>query len=70
MQIRGKDPQSMNEIDHWGCAIGFIPMMLIENAQTARGNSAAIESFRNEMVGVGTKIVSMANAKRLTDAAE
>lgn len=65
--IRGKDPQSTKEIDNWGCAIGFLPLLLIEGAQVTRGNGAAIESFRNEMVGVGTQIVAAA-AKRLPDA--
>lgn len=68
--IRGKDPQSTKEIDQWGCSIGFLPMLMIENAQVSRGNSAAIESFRNEMVNVGTQIVAAANVKRLTDATE
>src|SRR5437899_9432804 len=64
--IRGKDPQSTKEIDQWGCAIGFLPLLLIENAQTATGNSAAIESFRNEVVAAGNQIVAAANDKRLT----
>ncbi len=64
--IRGKDPQSTKEIDNWGCAIGFLPLLLIEGAQLARGNGAAIESFRNEMVTAGQQLVAAAT-KRLGD---
>lgn len=49
-QVRGKDPQSNEEIDDWGCALGWLPILLIENAQQVRQAGAATESFRNEMV--------------------
>ena len=50
MQLRGKHPQTGEEIDDWGCAICFTPLLLIENSQQQRHTSAAVESFRNEMV--------------------
>ena len=37
----------MNE---WGCAIAWMPVMMIENSQQQRHTGAAVESFRNEMV--------------------
>lgn len=49
-QIRGKNPQSNEEIDQWNCAIGVLPMLNIEVAQQVRQGAAATESFRNEMV--------------------
>jgi hypothetical protein len=48
--IRGKHPQSDENIDRWNCAIGFLPMLLIENTQVQFGTGAAIESMRNESV--------------------
>lgn len=48
--IRGKDPQTGVEVDRWGCADAFVPMLLIENAQQSRQTGAAVESFRNEVV--------------------
>lgn len=68
--VRGKDPQTTKEIDNWGCAVGFMPLLMIETTQVTRGNSAAIESFRNEMVTAGNQLVAAATAKRLTNAAE
>lgn len=48
--VRGKHPQSEEIIDSWNCALAFIPVLLIENSQQQRSTSAAVESFRNEMV--------------------
>lgn len=48
--VRGKHPQSEQQIDEWNCAMAWIPILLIENAQTSRGQTQALESFRNEMV--------------------
>lgn len=48
-QVRGKHPQSESEIDQWACAISFLPMLLVENAQRTRETGAAVESFRNEV---------------------
>jgi hypothetical protein len=48
--LKGKDPQSEDVIDKWNCAMSWLPILLIENAQTNRGQTQALESFRNEMV--------------------
>jgi len=48
--VRGKHPQTNEEIDHWACAIEWLPTLLIENSQQSRQTGAAVESFRNEMV--------------------
>jgi hypothetical protein len=50
MQVRGKNPQTNQEVDEWGCAIAWIPLLTIENSQQQRQTGAAVESFRNEMV--------------------
>ena len=43
----GKDPQTGAQMDKWGCAVGWIPILLIENAQEVRQTAAAVESARN-----------------------
>lgn len=48
--MRGMDPNTGKEVDEWGCAIAWLPLMLVENSQQSRHTSAAIESFRNEVV--------------------
>lgn len=49
-QVRGFHPQTGKEVDEWGCAVGWMPVLLIENSQQQRHTGAAVESFRNEMV--------------------
>ncbi len=46
----GTNPQSGEQIDKFGCAVTFLPMLLVENSQQQRQTGAAVESFRNEMV--------------------
>lgn len=48
--LRGKHPQSEEIIDDWQCAMYWMPIIMVENAQTNRGQTSALESFRNEMV--------------------
>lgn len=49
-QVRGKNPNTGQDVDEWGCAIVWLPILLIENSQQQRQTGAAVESFRNEMV--------------------
>lgn len=50
MKVSGKDPQKDKEIEDWGCAVAWLPVMLVENARVSHQTGAAVESFRNEMV--------------------
>jgi len=50
MHIRGQDPNTGEDLDDWGCAMAWMPKLLIENAIQSRQTGAAVESFRNEMV--------------------
>jgi hypothetical protein len=50
MQIRGMNPNTGQEVNEWGCAVAWMPMLTIENSQQQRSTSAAVESFRNEVV--------------------
>ena len=48
--IRGNNPQTGMDVDEWGCAVTWLPMLLIENSQQQRQTAAAVESSRNESV--------------------
>jgi hypothetical protein len=50
MKIAGTDPNTGKAVEEWGCSMAWMPMLMIENSQQQRGTSAAVESFRNEMV--------------------
>ena len=53
--IRGLNPQTGQEIDEWGCAVGWMPTLAIEIASKSNQTGAAVESFRNEMVNENQK---------------
>jgi hypothetical protein len=50
MHVRGMNPNTGEDVDHWGCAVSWMPMLTIENSQQQRSTGAAVESFRNEVV--------------------
>lgn len=50
IKIVGKNPQTNADVDEFGCAIAWLPILTIENSQQQRQTGAAVESFRNEMV--------------------
>lgn len=50
VQLRGKHPQSEQEIDEYGCAVAWLPVLLCENSQMQRQTGAAVESLRNDAV--------------------
>lgn len=49
-QIRGDNPNTGQPMDTWQCAIAWLPILLIENAQQSRQAGAAVESLRNNLV--------------------
>lgn len=49
-KLVGKDPQSEKDIEEWGCAISWLPIMLVEVAQTNRGTSESVVSLRDETI--------------------
>ncbi len=52
LQMRGLNRNTGVEVDNWGCAISFLPMLLIENSAQTRGAAAATEDARNQIVEV------------------
>jgi hypothetical protein len=59
-RIIGKNPQTEEMLDDWNCAIGLLPMLLVENAQVSRGTTVAMETFRNGVVqAVGVAVDSV-----------
>ncbi len=50
LRLQGNNPNTGQQVDDWGCAVAWIPLLTIENSQMQRQTGAAVESFRNEMV--------------------
>jgi hypothetical protein len=55
MKIRGKNPNTGEDVDEYGCSMAWLPVLMIENSQQQRSTGAAVESFRNEMVKANEK---------------
>jgi hypothetical protein len=69
IQVRGINPNTGKEVDEWGCAISWIPTLMIDNSNLQRQTGAAVESFRNEMVRANETnqqvLLATANTPRL-----
>ncbi|PRC90979.1 hypothetical protein [Solimicrobium silvestre] len=50
IQLAGTNPNTGDAVDERGCAMSWVPILLIENSQQQRSTNAAVESFRNEVV--------------------
>ena len=46
--LAGTNPNTGDKVDEKGCAMAWLPMLMIENSMQQRSTSAAVESFRNE----------------------
>lgn len=49
-KLVGKHPQTGADMDEWGCAMRFLPILSVENSQTNRQVGASVQSLRNEVV--------------------
>ncbi len=47
--LRGKHPQGEEIIDQWGCAIAWLPMLMVENSQMQRHTGAAVDKVASVM---------------------
>lgn len=58
IQLMGSNPQTGAPIAEWGCAVEWIPILLIEQSKEVRQNAAAVESFRNENVNIANRLMA------------
>jgi len=64
-KLQGKNPQDGTDVDEWGCAMSWMPMLMCEHTKEAKGAVAATESLRNAVSETGNVLVSLANKNRL-----
>lgn len=50
IHVIGKHPQTGQELDQVGCAIAWIPVLLIENSKEQRTTAHEVERLRNETI--------------------
>lgn len=49
-KLAGTNPNTGETVDENGCAMAWLPVLLVENSRQQMSTAAAVESFRNEMV--------------------
>jgi hypothetical protein len=59
VQLRGKDPQSTQEVDAWGCSLMWLPKLLIEGAQQSRQAGASADKVATEVAKFHENMVKM-----------
>ena len=59
-KIAGKNPQGQKEVEEWGCAITFMPILMVANTNSNTRTQAAVESFRNKMVSQQDELLQLA----------
>ena len=67
MKVVGKNPNTGQEVDEWGCAISWLPILMIENSQQQRSTGAAVESFRNEIVKANEATTAMSVVQKIKE---
>jgi hypothetical protein len=60
IEVHGAHPQTGEVSQEKGCAITWMPRLTLEVARTNRGQTAAIESFRNEMAEGNRQFLGLA----------
>lgn len=59
-KIAGKNPQGQKEVEEWGCAVTFMPILMVANTNSNTRTQAAVESFRNKMVSQQEELLQLA----------
>lgn len=65
IQLAGTNPTTGESVDERGCAMSWIPILMIENSAQQRSTASAIESFRNEVVATSSAPILFANYPKI-----
>ena len=68
-EIKGQHPQTGDPIDRWGCAIGWLPMLLLENSKLTMSGNESMQAVRNLLGSAASrqKFIREQRAKELSD---
>lgn len=50
IQLMGTSKNTGESVNEFGCAVAWLPMLLVENANEQRQTAASVDSLRNESV--------------------
>lgn len=54
--MEGRNPQNGQPMDHWDCAVRWLPILITESARQTKNVQAAVEDFRNTNVEQTAKL--------------
>jgi len=57
-EMKGRNPQTGENVDEKACAIAWLPVMQVEVAQTNRGINEAVVSMREESIKRQDRLLS------------
>lgn len=63
VKLRGKDPQTDQDIDEYRCAIAWLPVLQIEHSLFERQTGAAVESLRNNVEKANHRAIEATKAR-------
>jgi hypothetical protein len=66
--ITGTNPNTGKQVDEFGCAVSWLPFLILETAKETRQGAAAVESFRNEMVEANRLALQLSTQPKLETA--
>ena len=49
-QVRGTHPQTGEQVDEWGCAVTWLPLLLMENTKEQISTTDTLADFRDETI--------------------
>ena len=49
IRLQGMNPQTGAVMDQGGCAVGFLPLLLVENSNLQRHTAAEVSALRGEL---------------------
>lgn len=55
--LLGRNPQTGLDEDKWGCAVSWLPVLLIENASVMRQTAASVDKVATEVHGQHTTFI-------------
>jgi hypothetical protein len=56
-QVRGTHPQTGEPVDEWGCAVTWLPILLMENTKEQVGTAECLADFRDRAIKENRTIV-------------
>lgn len=57
ISLKGNDPQDGSIVDKWGCAIEFVPILLVGVGKETRSAGQSVEDFKKAFSGAAQAVL-------------